>query len=321
MLGDMLLMISHGELCHSLCMHGDSLLVSEIPALFSDHEEADTRIMLHAHHAASDFRTVVIKSPDTDVFVLALSMAHEFHDCDLLFLTGTRNLRRIIVSKLALKHGRRKCKSILSLHVFTGCDSVSALKGVGKIKPLELMFNTEEFCDSFGVLGCDWDDFELTLPAIEKFVCHLYGQKSCTDVNTARYNMYRLTCRSDQSLPPNQDCLRNHLKQANYQACIHRHCLEQYIHAPSPVGYGWKLDGANNLIYDWMCDEPAPQSVLKSVHCSCQKSGCKGACSCRKIGLPCTDLCRCLLLQCTNRKTTQNDPEFDPDSDIDDEDD
>lgn len=35
-------------------------------------EEADTRLMLHAAHAAKYSSDLVNKSPDTDVFVLAL---------------------------------------------------------------------------------------------------------------------------------------------------------------------------------------------------------------------------------------------------------
>lgn len=40
--------------------------------LFSDHEEADTRMILHAKHAFDNgFHDVTIESPDTDVMVIA----------------------------------------------------------------------------------------------------------------------------------------------------------------------------------------------------------------------------------------------------------
>ena len=42
--------------------------------LHADHEEADTRLLLHAQHAAKNFARVVIQSPDTEV--LALSVSH-----------------------------------------------------------------------------------------------------------------------------------------------------------------------------------------------------------------------------------------------------
>ena len=46
-------------------------LIRPFRALQSDHEEADTRMILHAHDASQDHDRVVIQSPDTDVAVLA----------------------------------------------------------------------------------------------------------------------------------------------------------------------------------------------------------------------------------------------------------
>ena len=41
--------------------------------LESIQEEADTRFLLHAENASQDYPNIVINSPDTDVFILALS--------------------------------------------------------------------------------------------------------------------------------------------------------------------------------------------------------------------------------------------------------
>ena len=49
-----------------------------LPLLHSDHEEADTRLLLHTHEAFSKyFQVVVIEVEDTDVFILAL----HHYDC------------------------------------------------------------------------------------------------------------------------------------------------------------------------------------------------------------------------------------------------
>ena len=325
-LADISLIVSHGEACHSLKVIENALEVQRISELFSDHEEADTRLLLHARHAAQVFSTVVIKSPDTDVMILSVAKSHDFHECVLLFLTGTGIDNRIInITEVGMKLGREKCQGILGLHIFTGCDSVSAFKGKGKIKPLGLMLESDTFCSAFMALGCTWEVSDDILPAIEKFVCTLYGQKDSPCVNVARYNLFRLTCKSDQALPPNQDCLKHHLNRANYQTAIHRRCLEQYIHAPSPVGHGWKMENGQ-LSYKWMSDSPAPPAVLKNVHCRCRKGGCKGACSCAKGGLPCTELCQCVPDLCENQASkkavaTESDSDTsESDSDISDED-
>ena len=44
-----------------------------VPLLRSDHEEADTRLLLHAKHASQTHRRIVIRSPDTDVAVLCIA--------------------------------------------------------------------------------------------------------------------------------------------------------------------------------------------------------------------------------------------------------
>ena len=48
----------------------DPVVGQEIPELTSDHEEADTRVLLHSKHAAGSHERIIIKTPDTDVFVL-----------------------------------------------------------------------------------------------------------------------------------------------------------------------------------------------------------------------------------------------------------
>ena len=38
-----------------------------------DHKEADARLLLHARHACTAHDRVIIRSPDTDVFILMLA--------------------------------------------------------------------------------------------------------------------------------------------------------------------------------------------------------------------------------------------------------
>ncbi|KAJ8050300.1 hypothetical protein HOLleu_03446 [Holothuria leucospilota] len=115
----------------------------------------------------------------------------------------------------------------------------------------------------------------------------------CTDVNQARLHLFKLDVRSETGMPPNQDALQKHILRANYQAAIHKACMEQYPEIPPPVNHGWKLVD-NNLVIDWMDRPPAPDSILEFVQCGCKKSKCQQRnCSCVQNGLPCTDLCHC----------------------------
>ena len=98
------------------------MIVEEVSQLASDHEEADTHMFLHAQHAAkaSESENVVIKSCDTDVFIIALAYAST-SSSRIIFQTGTgNNLRNIDISKVAEYYGDKCCKALIGFHFFTG---------------------------------------------------------------------------------------------------------------------------------------------------------------------------------------------------------
>ena len=72
------LFLCHRQLCSLLTSQDASAdLVTSVPALTSDHEEANSRIFLHAKHASNGgFACVVISSPDTDVAVMGIHYAN-----------------------------------------------------------------------------------------------------------------------------------------------------------------------------------------------------------------------------------------------------
>ena len=71
---------------------------------------------------------------DTDVFVLALSFCSHIN-ANLYFHTVKGRESQITdLSKLHSHLGQEKCDALVGLHPFSGCDTVSALYGVGKLK-------------------------------------------------------------------------------------------------------------------------------------------------------------------------------------------
>ena len=66
--------------------------------------------------------------------------------------------------------GQENCQAILGVHIFTGRDSISALRGKGKTIPLGLMLEYEAFCSAFIALGCGWEVPDDILPDVERFV-------------------------------------------------------------------------------------------------------------------------------------------------------
>jgi hypothetical protein len=112
--------IAHEDTCHKLFEVNGEMISHEIEELRCDHEEADTRMITHAGHACQDYSTIVIRSPDTDVFFIALNACLGI-DAALLFETGVGNRKRIIsLNKVKQHFGDQWCSALIGIHAFTG---------------------------------------------------------------------------------------------------------------------------------------------------------------------------------------------------------
>jgi len=147
--------------------------------LASNHEEADTRIVLHARDATvRGYRQVNALCRDTDVFVLLL--AHRVDLCqDIWMFSGTsRRKRYISVHKITLPEEKRK--SLLAFHAITGCDTTSQFAGIGK----QSAWKAFEGCspELLEHLGEESPTNASVLADAEAFVCQLYN-KGTKEVN------------------------------------------------------------------------------------------------------------------------------------------
>ena len=123
----------------------------------SSQEETDTRLLLHAFHASQQVNrdTIIIQTPDTDVAVIACSVAHKIRSW-ILLNTGTKYRQRIInIKSVANNIGINIiCKALPGFHVFTGSDSTSSFCGRGKKVSFELMIssaNTHHLCTMMSI--------------------------------------------------------------------------------------------------------------------------------------------------------------------------
>jgi len=145
--------------------------------LRSDHEEADTRMILHTWHASSTKERIIIQSPDTDVAVLAIHV-YQMIQCNEIWLkTGVKDKVRFIpVHLIAEKLGRSVCAAIPVFHALTGCDSTSGLFQIGKKNGWKFVKYTS-LHDSVGNLGSQIPPPVLTVEACERFLCSLTARK------------------------------------------------------------------------------------------------------------------------------------------------
>ena len=124
-LGDITLYVTHKNLCHKIKSIDNLVIVTEVHELASDHEEADTRLILHASHALQNYQNITIRSPDTDVFVFALSTCLP---STVYFDTGVGNKRRIInIKKCESDLGYDLSIAMTGFHLFTGDGFLSVV--------------------------------------------------------------------------------------------------------------------------------------------------------------------------------------------------
>ena len=248
----------------------------EVDELESDHQEADTRMLLHAKHSSYSYNNIVIYTPDADVFIIALSKTTEISS-NMYMLTGVKNARRIIdlgavanyVYNTLNKSSCEKAKvldALLGYHCFTGCDSISSFAGRGKIKPLKLMLSANHYVEAFSSLGTTNTVLNEVSTELQRFVCHMYGRRSTNsevvNVNDTRYFLYcqkggKVSC---DTLPPCSNVLDQHIARSNYQSQIWRKATTSLISVSNPINHGWYM---NNDLLDikWMTCKPAPEEV------------------------------------------------------------
>jgi hypothetical protein len=90
----------------------------EVPQLECDHEEADTRLLLHHKASALSHQRIIIKSPDTDVFVLCIARQKTIGK-ELLMMTGSGNKFRVIdISSILNVLDEELCACLPGFHVF-----------------------------------------------------------------------------------------------------------------------------------------------------------------------------------------------------------
>ena len=301
----------NGKTSKCVTMNG----IEDMDSLYTDQEEADTRMLLHAFHAMSDCPKITIDSPDTDVAILCVYYFESLNNVsELYFYTGTADKRRFIpIHDISRAMGPTLSRLILPFHALTGCDSTSAVCKLGKVKPWRLLQDNPTAFQDLSLLGTSVDVASRSLLCAERFFCEAFRSKH-TNINEARYDMFCKKFTRTEDLPPTKDSLIQHVNRANYQTLIWKSALDLSDVAGSPVGHGWEKHG-DDITPTLMTMECAPKSLLVVVSCGCVKSECRGRCSCQKAGLACIESCSCGAGEsCKNPCKTEND-----DNDSDDE--
>ena len=152
----------------------------EITDLQSTQEEANTRILLHAKHAAETIPALICITEYTDVFIICLGLCQDVN-INIFIRCGSKLTFRLVdITKPAAALGRDVCTALLGFHPWTGCDAISAFAGQGKLKALKILLREQKFIDAFATLGSSWNVANELFCIIEECVCQLYCRNTKT---------------------------------------------------------------------------------------------------------------------------------------------
>lgn len=228
----------------------------ELKDLTSSQEETDSRVVLYLKYAEQkQYKFVRVKSPDTDVFFILLYYAGSTPGIKVLFDTGSGNHQRLIdVTQLAEHHGSETCEALIGCNAFSGCDSTSAFKGIGKIKPIKTMLRNRRYIQILAQLGKEWNVEDEVTDELESFTCALYGRAhKIHSVNEFRNTRLNELCSQSgilpsknidmSGMPPCKQSLIQHIRRVNYQVAVWKRAHIAFPTVPkASESHGWKVE-------------------------------------------------------------------------------
>ena len=266
-----------------------------------NHEEADTRIVVHVLHALNHgCVSVSVRTVDTDVIVILLGSFHHFIKAQpsakvLVEFGRGENFRVYDINTISVSLGSTKSRALPVFHALSGSDTTSAFKGKGKKSAWQAWQAYDEVTNIFCHLA---DHPFLTIEEhsdmfahIERLIVLLYDKSSVSSsVNSTRKELFCQKKVSMERLPPTKNALLNHVKRAIYQAGIWTTSTIAQQSLPSPENFGWtKVSQA--WIPQWITVPEVSVSCRELIRCSC-KGDCS-KCKCGKANLNCSPLCKC----------------------------
>ena len=156
-------LVTGGEF--SCATHVRSTRRSEVK-LQGNHEETDTRLVLHSCEALNQgYKRVLVICRDADVMLLLVHFIPT-QTADVWMISGTGKKRKCYpIHALSERLAKPLRDNLLGFHAFTGCDTTSAFSGHGKRSCWKTFLNHPHLVQGIGRDG--------ELAPTEQFVCHL----------------------------------------------------------------------------------------------------------------------------------------------------
>lgn len=248
--------------------------------------DADVLVVKEALKIAESSEKVVVMADDTDILVLLI---HHAKPDTNIFMKTKRHLISINQCKKGL--GEEMCQCLPFVHAMSGCDTTSAMFGIGKVKHFKLLLRSRVLREAVSIFGDPSASRENISKIGEKFVAAVYSNvDNVYKLDDLRY-LFAVSTKfiSVERMPPTSRACAFHSLRVHHQVTTWM-CLGTVL---DKFQYGFQA--VNNTIIPIITDQSAaPANLLKEIRCSCSAATqlCSN-CSCYKKRIPCSIHCKC----------------------------
>ena len=225
------------------------MVCSSSPMPHCNHEEADTRIVVHVLHALQQgLTTVQVRTVDTDVVVLIgvfhkLLLSQPKAYIWVAFGVG-KNYRLYSINALSTSLGTRRSQHYQYFTRFLDATQPRLFGEKGRSRSGKLGWRLKRLrtfvylaSHPFEPLDSNCENF----CKIERLIVLVYDKTSTSlSINQTRRELFCLKNVTMERMPPTQNALLQHMKRAVYQASIWVTSTEVREMIPSPSEYGWE---------------------------------------------------------------------------------
>ena len=191
------------------CDDDGVLQMKDVPELYGDHDEADTRVAFHAMHAeANGPGKTVIRCNDTDILVIFLTNIHKFIETSIWLDSGLDyDSSRVMIDVKATAEKMDYLKALPGIYSFTGCDYTPAFYNKGKKRPFNIMLKSAKYKEIFSKFG-EENLTEDDMKVLESYACSMFGYHKLESINEARFIYFKSKCKPKETAKP-LDALKN----------------------------------------------------------------------------------------------------------------
>ena len=136
-----------------------------VKELSSNHEEADTKLLLHANYQLSQDHTkvIIVRSPSGDMDIIILFVSRFDEDSEMIHIYFGTGKNRKILSVGSINMSRELRKALIEFHDFIGNEYVSSFFKKSKKYCWRLLERNSRFLHVFEALVTDWQLSDSTL--------------------------------------------------------------------------------------------------------------------------------------------------------------